>query len=80
MMVGIIVLIGTAIYLQWSSLFDIGGHVIVGIQGRYYIPVAALAVFILDKIKLVDVDKKKLYAVMLLMHYSVMADIICFFL
>ena len=78
--VGTILLIGTAIYIQWTLLFDVGGHVIAGLQGRYYIPVAALVVFILDKIKLMDMDKKKLFVVMLLMHFSVMSDIISFYL
>jgi len=53
------ILIVTAIYIQWTSLFEIGKDVIEGIQGRYFIPIVSILIFIINKTK-IETNKKYL--------------------
>lgn len=63
---GTSLLIITAIYIQWTSLFEIGSKVILGIQGRYFIPVIALLIFIISNTKLKTNDKYLINTVILM--------------
>lgn len=74
---GTILLIITAIYIQWTSLPGIGKvgeQVIKGIQGRYFIPVALLLIFIANKTKL-STNQKVLITTVILMQLPVICQI-----
>ena len=63
---GIIVLIITAIYIQWTSLFEIGRRIVAGIQGRYFIPVVAMGIFVIDGVNLKMKRENLIYMLSLL--------------
>lgn len=74
---GTSLLIVTAIYIQWTSLPGIGGignEVIKGIQGRYFIPVVILLIFVTNKTKL-STNKKMLVTTVILMQLPVICQI-----
>lgn len=74
---GTSILIITAIYIQWTSLPGIGGignEVIKGIQGRYFIPVVLLLIFIANKTKL-NTNQKVLITTVILMQLPVICQI-----
>ncbi len=76
-MVGTILLIITAIYIQWTSLpgvGKVGEEVIKGVQGRYFIPVALLLIFIANKTKL-STNQKVLITTVILMQLPVVCQI-----
>lgn len=76
-MVGISLLIVTAIYIQWTSLPGIGkvgNEIIKGIQGRYFIPVVLLLIFIANKTKL-STNQKILITTVILMQLPVICQI-----
>ena len=76
-MFGTSILIVTAIYIQWTSLAGIGkigNEIILGIQGRYFIPVIALSIFILNKTKL-ETNEKHLITGVILMQLPVLFQI-----
>ena len=73
-MFGTSLLIVTAIYIQWTSLFEVGKDMILGIQGRYFIPVAALAIFVINKTKL-ETNQKLLLNTVILMQLPVLCQI-----
>ena len=73
-MFGTSLLIVTAIYIQWTSLFEVGKDMILGIQGRYFIPVAALAIFVINKTKL-ETNPKLLLNTVILMQLPVLYQI-----
>lgn len=77
---GTIVLMVTALYIQWTSLFEIGRHVILGIQGRYFIPIVALIIFVTGKIKIVNLNKNSLINVILAMQVPMFCQLLCYFL
>lgn len=64
-------LIVTAIYVQWTSLMEIGRYMIAGIQGRYFIPVALLLIFVINSIKL-DMKKEGLISFLIIMQLPVL--------
>lgn len=77
-MFGTSLLIITAIYIQWTSLAGIGkigNEIILGIQGRYFIPVVALMIFAFNKTRL-ETDKKYLITGVILMQFPVLCQII----
>ncbi len=77
-MFGTSLLIITAIYIQWTSLAGIGkigNEIILGIQGRYFIPVVALMIFAFNKTRL-ETDKKYLITGAILMQFPVLCQII----
>lgn len=77
-MFGTSLLIITAIYIQWTSLFEIGCETIQGIQGRYFIPVVALLIFVIKNIKL-QINDKYLTNAVILMQLPVLCQIMnCF--
>lgn len=51
-------LISTAIYVQWTSQWGIGLEEIMGLQGRYFIALILLSIFL--NTKKLDIDKEKL--------------------
>ena len=61
----------TAIYVQWTSLFEIGRYMIAGLQGRYFIPVALLLIFVIDTIKL-DIKKENLISFLTIMQLPIL--------
>lgn len=69
--VGIIVLIITAIYVQWTSLFEIGRRIVAGIQGRYFIPVVAICIFIIDSINL-KMKKENLVYILSILQFPIL--------
>ncbi len=74
---GTSLLIATAIYIQWTSLPGIGGignEVIKGIQGRYFIPVVLLLIFVANKTKL-STNQKILITTVVLMQLPVICQI-----
>lgn len=73
-MIGTGLLIVTAIYIQWTSLFEVGNDSILGIQGRYFIPVAALLIFLINKSKF-ETDQKNLINIMIIMQLPVICQI-----
>lgn len=74
---GTCILIATAIYIQWTSLpgiGEIGNEVVKGIQGRYFIPVVLLLIFIANKTKL-STNQKVLITTVILMQLPVICQI-----
>lgn len=74
---GTCILIATAIYIQWTSLPGIGKvgeEVIKGIQGRYFIPIALLLIFIANKTKL-STNRKVLITTVILMQLPIICQI-----
>lgn len=74
---GTSLLIVTAIYIQWTSLPGIGkvgNEIIKGIQGRYFIPVVLLLIFIANKTKL-NTNQKILITTVILMQLPVICQI-----
>ena len=53
-----ILLISTAIYVQWTSQWGIGLEEIMGLQGRYFIALILLSIFL--NTKKLNIDKEKL--------------------
>lgn len=74
---GTSLLIMTAIYIQWTSLpgiGKIGNEIIEGIQGRYFIPVVLLLIFIVNETKL-DINQKILITTIILIQLPVLCQI-----
>ncbi len=67
---GTILLITTAIYVQWTSMFEVGYAHVLGLQGRYFIPIYALFIFIIDKLKL-DMKKEDLITANLVLQFII---------
>lgn len=64
---GTIILITTAIYIQWTSMFEIGFPSVLGLQGRYFIPIYALLIFTINKFS-IDLKKEQILNVNLIMQ------------
>lgn len=60
--VGTIILITTAIYIQWTSMFEIGYSTVLGLQGRYFIPIYALLIFTIDYLK-IEIKKENIFKI-----------------
>ena len=75
LIVGITVLITTAIYVQWTSLFEIGRRIVAGIQGRYFIPVLSMLIFVIDEIKL-KLKKENLIYIVSILQFPILFLII----
>ncbi len=75
---GTIVLIATAIYVQWTSLFEIGRYMIAGIQGRYFIPVVILLIFVINSVRL-NIKQENLISFLTIMQLPVLALIMSTF-
>lgn len=60
--VGTIILITTAIYVQWTSMFEIGYSTVLGLQGRYFIPIYALLIFTIDYFN-IEMKKEKVFKI-----------------
>lgn len=73
-MLGTGILICTAIYIQWTSLWEVGKDSILGIQGRYFIPVVALLIFFINKSKF-ETNPKTLMNIMIIMQLPVICQI-----
>ena len=73
-MFGTGILIVTAIYIQWTSLWEVGKDSILGIQGRYFIPVAALLIFLVNKTKF-ETNPKTLINILIIMQMPVICQI-----
>ncbi|MBR3614790.1 MAG: DUF2142 domain-containing protein [Clostridia bacterium] len=73
-MFGTGLLICTAIYIQWTSLWEVGKDSILGIQGRYFIPVAALLIFFINKSKF-ETNPKTLMNILIIMQMPVICQI-----
>lgn len=76
---GTSLLIVTAIYIQWTSLFEVGKEIISGIQGRYFIPVVAILIFIVNKTK-IETNKKCLFTIVILMQLPILYQIMNVFI
>ena len=75
---GTCALIVTAIYVQWTSLFEIGRYMIAGLQGRYFIPVALVLIFVINNIK-IDMKKENLISFLIIMQLPVLGLIMSTF-
>lgn len=73
-MFGTSLLIATAIYIQWTSLFEVGKDIVLGIQGRYFIPIMALMIFIVNKSKF-ETNSRYLVSTVILMQIPVLCQI-----
>lgn len=73
-MFGTGLLICTAIYIQWTSLWEVGKDSILGIQGRYFIPVVALLIFFINKTKF-ETNPKTLINILIIMQLPVICQI-----
>lgn len=78
-MAGTSFLIVTAIYIQWTSLFGIGNYIILGIQGRYFIPIVTLLIFVINKSKILT-DSRGLINITILMQLPVLCQIMDVFI
>ena len=76
---GTSILIVTAIYIQWTSLFEVGKDIIEGIQGRYFIPVVSILIFIINKTK-IETNKKYLFTTIILMQLPILYQIMNIFI
>lgn len=74
-MLAVSVLIATAIYIQWTSLIEIGRYMIAGIQGRYFIPVVLLLIFIIDNTKIL-IKKENLISFLVILQIPILALIL----
>jgi len=72
---GVSALIATAIYVQWTSLMEIGRYMIAGIQGRYFIPVVLLLIFTIDSARL-SIKNRNLISFLTIMQLPFLALII----
>lgn len=78
---GTSLLIFTAIYIQWTSLPEVGGigyKIVQGVQGRYFIPVVALLIFVVNKSKM-ETNQKILLWMTVLMQLPILFQIINIF-
>lgn len=75
----VFIFIELGIYLTWTSL---GSELVVGIQGRYFIPTAVLLllIFIGDKKVFIKDYKMKYFFIILILHIFVLQTIFDFFL
>lgn len=73
-MLGTGILICTAIYIQWTSLWEVGKDMILGVQGRYFIPVVALLIFFINKSKF-ETEPKTLMNILIIMQLPVICQI-----
>lgn len=73
-------LICTALYIQWSSLFSIGGGMIDGIQGRYFIPVSMILIFVSNSIKISIRNKENLIVFLAMLQLLIMGLIMSSFI
>lgn len=78
-MLGTGLLIVTAIYIQWTSLWEVGNDMILGIQGRYFIPIAALLIFLINKSKF-ETNPKTLINILIIMQLPVLCQIMQVFI
>ena len=78
-MLGTGLLICTAIYIQWTSIWEVGKDSILGIQGRYFIPVVSLLIFFVNKTKF-ETNPKILMNVLILMQLPVICQIMNVFI
>lgn len=70
-----IVLIETAIYIQFTAMtVCVGNDVVDGIQSRYFLPVIILTGLIVKK-KRIDIDEKKLFITMILLYVPIFLEI-----
>ncbi len=65
-------LVLTAMYISATTIVtgQIGTKIIEGLQGRYFIPIIILSVFLVNK-KRIDIDEKNLYAVNIMLQFVV---------
>lgn len=75
---GTCALIITAIYVQWTSLFEIGRYMVAGLQGRYFIPVALVLIFVINSIK-IEMKKEGLISFLVIMQLPVLGLIMSTF-
>lgn len=78
-MIGTGLLIVTAIYIQWTSLWEIGKDSILGIQGRYFIPVVALLIFLVNKTKF-ETNPKILINTLIILQLPIICQIMQVFI
>ena len=78
-MFGTSLLIATAIYIQWTSLFEVGKDIVLGIQGRYFIPITALMIFIVNKTRL-ETNSRYLVTTVILMQLPILCQIMNVFI
>ena len=68
-----------SLYLQWTATkYKIAYKYIEGVQGRYFIPIAALLIFINKKIKF-DIDKDLLWTGVILINFIIVLKIMIMF-
>ena len=73
----IIFILFTSLYIQWTGTnYGIGIDFIYGIQGRYFIPLASLLIFV-NCTKIINVNKNYLWTLIILINYIVTLKIIC---
>lgn len=73
----IVFILFTSLYIQWTGTnYGIGIDFIYGIQGRYFIPLASLLIFV-NCTKKINVNKNYLWTLVILINYIVTLKIIC---
>lgn len=69
-----------SLYLQWTATnYGIGYHLVMGVQGRYFIPISALLIFNNNK-KKININKNLLWTSMILMDFIIILKIMMMFL
>lgn len=83
--ISLIVIAGiiTALYLEWTAMWKIGGTEITGVQGRYFTPLALLLTAIVP-IKYIETKKKIdvrwLYIIMILCQVPTLMNMIVYYI
>ncbi len=73
-------LIFSAEYVQWTSQFGIGHFIILGIQGRYFIPIFMLLCFINNKVKISGINNQTLINFIYILEMPIIYQTLSFFL
>lgn len=78
----VIFIIHTSLYVQWTANNEnegIGNKLVIGVQGRYFIPIAVLSIFINSK-KSIKVNKNDLWSLVILINFGILLKICTRFL
>ena len=62
-----------------SAPLEVGKDIIEGIQGRYFIPVVSILIFIINKTK-IETNKKYLFTTIILMQLPILYQIMNIFI
>ena len=75
LIIGVILLIFTSLYVQWNPVMQ---EMILGVQGRYFIPIALLAVLLVENKVKYQLDNQLKYILTFIAFFNIYATVVCF--